>query len=240
MRFFLPQLACALAALVSLSVLAETEPYPIVGEAYSIEGERELVYREHYTERQDQTGEVHYKNLNDEQFARKTLDYRRAPTQPAFLLTDERHEKQWGAEWQDDQLILMKGDQGDLEREAIEVEDQQVVDAGFDAFIQQQWDSLTAGETVTFHFALPNRLSNARLQVKEVAAQDSPISKSEENWRYFHIRVANSFLSLFAQDLHLAYDDQERRLTVFRGRSNILDEGGDSQDVEILYRYSDS
>lgn len=229
-------LSCALFSLLALPASAETD-YRIVGEAYNIDGGRELAYREYYIERSEQSREVHYKDLDGKQFARKALDYSRAPTQPAFLLTDERHDKQWGAEWQDDQLILMKGDKGDLEREAIEVESKQVVDAGFDAFIQQQWDSLIAGETLTFHFALPNRLSNARLQVKEVAADESPISQVEESWRYFHIRVANSFLSLFAEDLHLAYADQERRLMVFRGRSNILDERGGSQDVEILYDY---
>lgn len=236
MRAALVLLGCALLGSAALPTLAETE-YVIVGEAYNIENERELVYREHYTERTEQSREVHYKDPDGEQFASKSLDYSRAATQPSFLLTDERHDKQWGAEWQDDQLILMKGDKGNLERESVEVENKQVVDAGFDAFIQQQWDSLTGGETVTFHFALPNRLSNARLQVKEVAAEESPISKSEENWRYFHIRVANSFLSLFAQDLHLAYADQERQLMAFRGRSNILDEAGESQDVEILYDY---
>lgn len=235
-RASLLSLSCFLLSLLATPAAAESK-YLVIGEAYNIDNGRELVYREHYTERSGQSREVHYKDLDGKQFARKTLDFSRTPTQPAFLLTDERHKKQWGAEWRDDELILMKGDKGDLERKAVEVEDRQVVDAGFDAFIQQQWDSLTAGETLTFHFALPNRLSNARLQVKEVAADESPISLSEENWRYFHIRVANSFLSLFAQDLHLAYADKERRLMVFRGRSNILDERGESQDVEILYDY---
>lgn len=229
---------CALASLFTLPVLAEAE-YPIVGEAYTIDEGRELVYREYYTARKDQKEEVHYKDPDGKQFANKTLDYRRGPTVPEFRLTDERHEKQWGAEWQDGQLILLKGDKGKLERKSVDVESLQVIDAGFDAFIQQQWASLTGGKTVTFHFALPNRLSNARLQVKEVAAQDSPISQSEQDWRYFHIRVANSFLSLFAEDLHLAYQDEERRLMVFRGRSNILDGQGESQDVEILYNYSE-
>lgn len=231
-------LGCGLLSLLGLPALAE-ETYTIVGEAFTLEGERKLVYREYYTERTGQSQEVHYKDRDDTQFAYKTLDYSRGSTQPTFRLTDERNDKQWGAEWQDDQLILMKGDKGEPEREPIEVKDMQVIDAGFDAFIQQQWDSLSAGETVTFHFALPNRLSNARLQVKQVTASESPISKSEQAWRYFHIRVANSFLSLFAQDLHLAYHGEERRLMVFRGRSNILDERGESQDVEILYDYSE-
>ena len=72
---------------------------------------------------------------------------------------------------------------------------------------------------------------------ESIDADDSPIQKQEEDWVYFRIRVNSAVLSLFADNLYLAYDPEDTRLMVFRGRSNIPDAEGEGRDVEIHYRY---
>lgn len=161
------------------------------------------------------------------------------PSGPVRLLTNLRQDLQWSASWSDDgqQIRLTRGSQDAPEAKTVQAERRQVIDAGFDPFIQSQWETLMNGERVTFHFAFPNRLTNVRLRAERIDASDSPIQKQQERWAYFQIRVNSAVLSLFADNLYLAYDPDEKRLMVFRGRSNIPDAEGDGWDVEIHYRY---
>ncbi len=216
------------------------EDYEIVGSAYHAEDQERLLYEERYTPvGDDGKGEVHYVDPDGERIAEKTLDYSYGDSRPAFELRDLRQDLRWSAEWADDEqeIVLTRGSKDDPERKSVSVEDPQVIDAGFDRFIQESWDSLMDGERVRFHFAFPNRLTNVKLRAERISADDSPIRQQEDDWEYFQIRVNSSVLSLFADSLYLAYEPDSKRLMAFRGRSNIPDKDGEGWDVEILYDY---
>ncbi len=217
-----------------------SENYEIVGSAYHAEDVEQLLYEERYTSISDEgKGEVHYVAPDGERIAEKTLDYSYGDSRPAFELRDLRQDLHWSARWSDDgeEIVLARGSKDDPETKTVDAESRQVIDAGFNPFIQGAWDRLVDGERVTFHFAFPNRLTNVRLRAERISPEDSTIREREEDWVYFRIRVNSAVLSLFADNLYLAYTPDDKRLMVFRGRSNIPDEKGEGRDVEIRYRY---
>lgn len=213
--------------------------YRVIGKAYALGSWQSPVYEERYTPRTEEgRAEVHYVDGAGERIALKTLDYSRGDIHPAYRLEDQRLDRLWSAEWSsDDEITLKRGEIDDPESETVGVKEPQVIDAGFDPFIQQSWDALLEGERVTFHFAFPNRLSNVKLRAEQMNAEDSPLHHKENEWVYFRIRVDSAVLSLFADDLYLAYEKSNKHLMVFRGRSNIPDENGEGRDVEIRYDY---
>lgn len=216
------------------------EDYEIVGEAYNVDDIEQLLYVERYTPvGEDDRGEVHYESPEGERLATKTLDYSAGETKPDYELIDKRQDRHWSATLENGSLKLSKGPKGDPETDTVSAKDPQVIDAGFDAFVQQEWDKLLEGERVTFHFAFPNRLTNVRLRAERIDREDSPIEQEGENWVWFKMRVDSALLSMFADDLYLAYEREGKRLMVFRGRSNLPAADGDSWDVEIRYTYSD-
>ncbi len=233
-------------AMLSLTLAAHAQSpesktdYEIIGSAYHAEDSERLLYEERYTPvGEDGKGEVHYVDSDGERIAKKTLDYSYGDSRPAFELRDLRQDLHWSARWGDDEqeIVLTRGSKEDPESKTVSVENNQVIDAGFDPFIQSAWDKLMDGEQVRFHFAFPNRLTNVRLRAERMSAEDSPIRQQEDDWVYFQIRVNSAVLSLFADNLYLAYEPESKRLMAFRGRSNIPDDEGEGRDVEILYRY---
>lgn len=227
-----------LAGLVLSGPLVASE-YRVIGKAYEFGDWQNPVYEERYTPRTDSgEAQVHYLGPDGERIALKTLDYSRGDIHPSYRLEDQRLNRLWSAQWSSDkQIILKRGAAGDPESETVRVKAPQVIDAGFDPFIQQSWDALLNGEGVTFHFAFPNRLTNVKLRAEKMQAEDSPLHHKESEWVYFRIRVDSALLSLFADDLYLAYGKNNKRLMVFRGRSNIPDKNGEGRDVEIRYHY---
>ncbi|UZJ45390.1 hypothetical protein OOT55_04870 [Marinimicrobium sp. C6131] len=224
----------------AFQALAEDSEYEIIGAAYHAEDIEQLLYEERYTPIDENgKGEVHYVDPDGERIAEKSLDYSYGDSRPSFELRDLREDLHWSARWTDDEerIRLARGSVDAPDTETVDAKSRQVIDAGFDPFIQSQWDRLMDGERVTFHFAFPNRLTNVRLRAERIDAEDSPIQKQEEDWVYFRIRVNSAVLSLFADNLYLAYDPEDTRLMVFRGRSNIPDADGEGRDVEIHYRY---
>lgn len=225
------------AGLWALPTLADD--YRVTGKAYHADDADRLLYEERYTpiDGNDQA-EVHYVSPEGEAIARKRLDYSRGQSKPSYTLIDERHDLIWSVQWEgDSHLALRQGDRDNPDTKRVSADEPQVVDAGFDGFITEHWDALLEGERLTFYFAFPNRLTNVRLRAERIARSDSQIVDGKDDWVYFRIQVNSRLLSLFADDLFLAYDRDNRQLQVFRGRSNLPDENGDGVDVQIRYDY---
>lgn len=219
--------------------LSFASSYEITGEAYLTDDIETLFYREHYTPISDEGRvEVHYVSSDGERIAIKELYFHRGATKPGYTLKDTRHHLLWSVEWKGNkQLLMRKGFQNAPERKVIKEQPPQVIDAGFDNFVKQEWDRLMDGESIAFYFAFPQRLTNVRLRIDRIKPQRSPIEYREEGWVHFKIRVNNRLLSLFVDSLYLAYEPQERQLKVFRGRSNLPDHRGGGVDVEVRYTH---
>lgn len=214
------------------------ENYAVTGNAYNVNNNL-LVYSEYYTDmNHNREVTVNYAKPDGTIFATKTLFYTGDVTQPEFELHDKRDDEKVSARFVDGRLVLSHSLNYSTNEKTIMDNASMVIDAGFDAFIQQNWEKLTSGKKETFMFALPTRVDTVRLQAREVAADKTPLAnnKNPADWRYFVITPANRFASIFADPIYLAYSP-EKYLMRYQGRSNLDDDKGGAWDVRIEYQY---
>lgn len=216
------------------------ENYVTAGSAYNLETNK-LLYRELYTAIND-AGEVKVDYVSPEgtTFATKTLTYQGEYFQPSFLLEDKRDNEIVSAQFQGARLVLSHTANGDTGDKIIMDNARLVIDAGFDAYIQMNWDNLvTAKKRMSFEFALPNRLSTINLEVRRINPQESPVYSADigAGWVYLRIAPAQKLISIFASPIFLAYDPNGKYLMRFQGRSNLDDDNGAPVDVRIEYEY---
>lgn len=220
--------------------VAAQENYVTAGSAYNLKTNA-LLYRELYTAL-NELGEVRVDYVSPEgnTFASKTLTYQGEYFQPGFVLRDTRDNETVSAQFQGARLVLSHTANGDTREKVIMDNARIVIDAGFDAFIQLNWNDLVdAKKHKTFQFALPNRLSSIELEVRKINPQESPVYNTEfgAGWIYLRITPAQKFISIFANPIFLAYDPNGKYLMRFQGRSNIDDDAGAPVDVRIEYEY---
>jgi len=227
------------AGFYTAAVVAE-ENYVVAGSAYSLEN-NELIYRELYTGLdENKVVRVNYAKPDGNIFASKTLAYVGEPFQPAFNFEDTRDNEYTSAQFQGARLVLTHGMNSAQNEKVIFDNARLVIDAGFDSYIQLNWDKLTAGKRLKFDFALPARLNTVQLEVRKIKGPESPVYDANygKEWIYFRITPAQKIASLFADPINLAYDPNGKYLMRFHGRSNIDDDNGGPQDVRIEYEYT--
>lgn len=183
----------------------------VIGEARDV-GDGGFLYSEHHSCSQDGAQcTVDYKDGSGEVFARKAVDYVNGMHSPTLVLEDFRSE----------QVRRLDGDYG----EGV------VVDAGFDHYVRYRWEELAAGEEIKFPFLIVGRdkplAMSARLdEDRQCDSEQLCLVVTLDMW----------LIALLVDPIQLVYDDQ-RRLTQFRGVSNIPTDEGKPQSVEINYRY---
>lgn len=237
-RQFLGTVALAATAWYVPTAAAEPQ-YSVSGNAYDMQTAR-LLYREFYTP-VNENGEVtvNYAKPNGSIFATKTLKYSGELTQPEFQYRDQRDNEHLAARFSAGRLVLVYDQEGYKQEKEIMETVGLVIDAGFDAFIQQQWDKLIEGKKVRFAFTVPYRLATTNLQVRQVTADKSPLfgENTPASWRFFIIEPANRFSAIFANPIHLAYESEGKYLMRYYGRSNLDNDKGGTWDVRIEYEY---
>ncbi len=208
-------LAAALSAQPGLaSSEAPTLPAPdpdIVGEARDPDT-GDTIYLEHYYCTDDALQcSVFYLRPNREVIASKELDYAESALAPLLTFRDYRVDRE---------VII---DQADPEA---------VVDAGFDNFIRLQWQDLTEGEEIKFPFRVVTREDPIRMRA-------SKAKQCEDGKLCLEIALDSWLLGNFVDPIQLTYEEGSQRLLRFEGLSNLRNDQGKMQNVEIRYRYSD-
>ena len=207
-----------LAALaLPLPLVAQAEPLmPLmtVGTAFSVDSGAELYSEWHYCQEDLRMCEVEYRDPTGKLIAFKSLDYRENMKGPALYMRDLR---------------------ADLEHTlAVETRDDVVVDAGFDNYVRTRWDDLLAGEDVVFPF----RVVGIDRPVKMKAAVRSDVDCPAE-LLCVRVAVKSWFLGLIADPIDVSYSRDERQLMRFAGLSNLRDEEGKTEAVDIRFDYSE-
>jgi len=210
-----------------------------VGSAYDLESDK-LLYREtHCVSEDDLAREVIYQDAGGKLIAHKKLDYSSGATTPSFVQKN----------YYSGELIEVALDEGVVSMavtdsnsgEALKSSEENpgqklplVIDAGFDVFVRQNWDSLVAGESLSFQFPLSDRASLIELRIQPLGC-----SYPTQSDQCFRLDVANWLLRMLVKPIELGYDSNQRQLTRFRGLSNIGDENGNGLVVDIKYDYLD-
>lgn len=233
-------LLCAVLLLASPGAAAEGEKtLRYRSNAFDLQTGR-LVYIESHTERwQDGrhiSSQVVYLNPNGEVFARKNVRFGASATAPDFRLEDARsglveEVKASGGGFR----TLFIAAQGETEKTAVvRASPPVVVDAGFDRFVRDNFDSLRAGQRLTGQFIVPSRgmAFVCRLQkTGETTIGGRPALK-------LRMEPDNVVLRQLAAPIDIAYDMATRRLLSYSGQSNLEESpGGKMFRVRIVFNY---
>jgi len=225
--------------------LPDDEYLRAIGTAWTTD-RSELLYREfHYAEdpQLDLPTRVLYRNAAGELMADKTIDYSRSVIAPAIVQFDYRNQAMVTTGYPESpeaRMIRVEYQAHDSERlrsRDVSHRDNLIVDAGFDPYVRENWDALTAGRSVTTSFLVPARLDSVRISVSETDAGEC--NARGENFHCFIIRPAGVLrvVSWFVDPIRIAYDTETRRLLSFEGISNIRDDAGDARNVLIDFEY---
>lgn len=228
------------------AVLGEQVPKSeryVVGAALS--DDAELDYCELHSKITDNKQVVGYWQ-SGKLLALKELDYKSGLNRPKVVQKDFRTGEYRQAQVRGDTLVMFYKEGKRLDNwlninddfpkpDAVEkaAKQKQVVDAGFDYFVRENWTPLKAGAELNFYFASPVHETNIRLRAKFSASKCG-----ESSALCVVVEPANGLLRLFAGELVLSYSE-DKKLMSFKGVTNIADADGKSKSREIIYQYFD-
>tara|TARA_R110002072_G_scaffold69143_2_gene167745 strand:- start:13002 stop:13706 length:705 start_codon:yes stop_codon:yes gene_type:complete len=210
-----------------------------IGEAFDLNS-NELLYSETHCLTPDAvTRQVLYRNPEGELIAYKVLDYEAGSTTPSFEQHNLYSNESVAVALQRGAVVVTTSDDrssGESSSSTLTPASGSpvVIDAGFDAFVTRHWGNLVAGEQQRFQFPVAASEALVKLQIEA-----APCSYQTQSDQCFRLAVDNWLLRLVADSIELGYDAQSRRLTRFRGVSNIGDGSGSGLAVDIHYRYHD-
>lgn len=211
-----------------------------IGEARDLDSD-EFLYREIYCANGNPDElEVIYRNEAGVLLARKLLDYRSGPTTPSFVQQNFYSSEVIEVGLQADKVTMTVLDAVNSEPKKVSATQTDgklpiVIDAGFDEFVRSNWDSLVGGAKKSFLFPFAERDKLVELRIKP-AACTYPSATDQ----CFKLELSNWFVRMLVDPIELGYDPEQRRLTRYRGLSNIGDGKGNGSVVDIRYNYQDA
>lgn len=196
------------------------------GQAYRLKG-GQLLYRESHWLQANGERLVLYRCATGEPFARKYVSD--GSPAPDFELVDARDGYREGVRTRDGQReIFTQARTGASERrKSLPSRSQQIIDAGFDAYIRQQWNALTPANPRQVAFVLPSRLDTLAFKLEPRAPRD-PAERS------FRLSL-DAWYGAAIPGITVTYAQPSRHLLRFEGIGNIRDDKGDYPSVRIEF-----
>lgn len=206
----------------------------IVGSAYSLKTGA-LLYRETHQRISDDRHEVEYSEPDGVVFGNKTLDFTHSKITPSFVQLNERNGERIEVEQENNALRVnyLENRSAEPKQDTLPLVPGMVVDAGFDAFVKQYWDTLTSGKEMDIEYLVPSKQSNFSFRVGLAEC----IAGTQAEATCFTLTPVSWFVRMAVDPITVAYDPAEKTLLRFTGRANICDENGKYQSVDIQYRY---
>lgn len=210
-----------------------------IGEAFDLKSDEPLYSETHCLSSDELAREVIYRDVDGQLIAHKILSYETGPTTPSFVQHNFYSQESIEVELKQDELTMTVKDANTSESgKVISTRPSPnlpvVIDAGFDAFVTTNWDSLLAGDNKSFQFPFAARESLVKLRIKPVGC-----TYDSETDQCFSLEMNNWFLRMLVEPIELGYDAKLKRLTRYRGLSNIGDGKGNGLVVDIRYNYQD-
>jgi hypothetical protein len=215
------------------SLLRAADSGMAVGNAHALDDGRLL-----YTEKHSWQGVLHtvqYFLPGGLLWSVNELDSTNSFVSPAYKQDYPGTEFAEGARLQGSELILFS----DQRQKTVAFEEPLVMSSGFYHFILEHWRELQSGQSLEFDFAVPSRMTTVRLRMfalPDGAAVMESRAQADPAWFYVRVEAASTLLSWLVRPLTVALDEQ-RRLVLYRGISNVRNERGDTPQVLIRYSY---
>lgn len=184
----------------------------VLGKAYERNTGEFLYNEQHFCNEQQLLCTVEYSNGAGDVFAKKTLDFSQSLVAPSLVMSAYRNQNE---------ISIPASQGGSL-----------VIDAGFDNFVRGSWNELKEGQHISFPFLpagfeQPLNMKVLRSNKVECAAEQLCLEIELDSW----------LLALIIDPIELSYSISDKRLQHFSGISNIRDEDGQTQNVDIHYEY---
>ena len=210
-----------------------------IGEAYDLKSDEPLYSETHCLSGDALAREVIYRNVEGQLIAHKVLSYNTGPTTPSFVQHNFYSQESIEVELKQDEVTMtVKDESSSAPGKVISTRPSAnlpvVIDAGFDAFVTANWDGLLAGENKSFQFPFAARESLVKLRIKPTSC-----TYDTESDQCFRLEMNNWFLRMLVAPIELGYDAKLKRLSRYRGLSNIGDGKGEGLVVDIRYNYQD-
>jgi len=237
-RYSMSVLALSLLVMITNGYANDVIPQTI-GEAYDLKSDEPLYNETHCLSGDALAREVIYRNVEGQLIAHKMLSYSTGPTTPSFVQRNFYSQESIEVELKQDEVTMtVKDESSSAPGKVISTRPSAnlpvVIDAGFDAFVTGNWDSLLAGENKSFQFPFAARESLVKLRIKPTSC-----TYDTESDQCFRLEMNNWFLRMLVAPIELGYDAKLKRLTRYRGLSNIGDGKGEGLVVDIRYNYQD-
>lgn len=218
---------------LSYACFAKTTQY--WADAYDLSTGR-LIYKEKHVERysgkRPSVFDVSYYTVQGKLFATKTVRFNHTAYDPDIYLNSQslsyteytRHigSNTYRVGYQDknsNQLITRK----------LSVPYVQVIDNGFDLYIKDNLDKLIRGNKLYFNYIAPAKLDYYRFRL-------NPVFISSQIIR-IHIEPNAMLARWFSQPVIVEYDIQKRRMTSYKGVTNIPSGNGNNHKAHLAIRY---
>ncbi len=210
----------------------------IVGIAYN--HQKEFLYCEWFSKIGDIKVRANYVR-DSNTFAVKDLDFSASLFIPNVTQLDSRTGELREASNDNNQVALQYRENKDKKTETIRlpVNKVDVLDAGFNDFVQSRWDKLVAGNAFPVNFASIAHQKTLPLLIsaKPTAKCENVINKGANQAPFcFMVEIDNVILRMLIGNIKLSYD-QQHRLEEFNGTVNIQDNKRKSQSAIIHYYY---
>lgn len=198
-----------------------------------------IVYCEEYYTASEVDKRVEYYAPGGKLIVEKQLNYSTGKTSPQYDQKDHRNDeirrvRLEGGEWH----ALYQKPSGDRKSEVFDKDAIDVLDAGFDNAVREKWEQLMASEAIKMDFFSSVHMRPVTLQVDRQALEECGVSEDWSGVVCLKVYVDNWIIRLFAGKLSLLYDTETRKLLIFNGVANVLDNDGEDQKLSIVYFYS--
>lgn len=227
-------LACLAGAYSAQANIAA--PY-VIGTAYDPDSQAHLYSEAHCSNGDSLAREVIYRDADSRLLAHKLLNYQTGPTTPSYRQNNLYAGESIAVEVRQDSVAMTVTDSAGMSKTvnaSIDANLPLVIDAGFDAFVRDNWEELVSGQDKRFQFPFAGRESLVNLRIRP-----APCSVDAGTNQCFLLELDNWALRLIVDPIELGYDAGSRRLVRYSGLSNIGDGKGEGQVVDIRYRYED-
>ena len=184
----------------------------VLGKAYEKNTGAFLYSEQHFCSEQRLLCTVEYSDAAGEVFAKKRLDFRHSLVGPSLVMSAYRNQSE----------ISIPASQSDA----------LVIDAGFDNFVRSSWEALNDGKQISFPF-LPAGFDKPL----DMRALRSEKIDCDPKQLCLDIELDSWLLAMIVDPIELSYSRSNKRLLHFSGVSNIKDEDGETQSVDIHYEY---
>jgi len=196
-----------------------------------------IVYTEKHDVILDDQGKVieaktTYVDINGKPLATLKSDFKISLSLPDHTYTDERTKGKYGIRRINNIIEMFNQDDNKPEQKlALKNEDLDRVligCQGFNYFLKGELEKIKMNKTLPVLFMVPGDLSTYKFVLEFI--QEYPDQIFE-----FKVKIENWFLRAFAPEFEFKYDKKIERIIWYKGMSNIKDDKGKNQNVEITY-----